>query len=266
LIEGSRHVLGAVRERHHEVVRLIRTPPPALDPAVELAVARALLQRVSRGELPDTLRVSRPSRPVVVFGRRDTRQPGWADAVRRAREAGFEPLVRAVGGRAVAYTQSALVVDAVVHAHDSAVGMDERFRVFGDLYADVLRDLGVDARVGSVPGEYCPGAQSVNARGVVKLVGTAQRVVRDAWLFSALVIVADEQVMRPVLAGVYESLDQPLDVSAVSSVTAEVPALDLERVEGAILAAYGATASLEPGELDASTLELAHRMAADHRA
>src|SRR3954447_15045299 len=252
--------------RHHRVVRLIRTPPPHLEPALELAVAGALVRQVSRREHPDTLRVSRPSRPVVVFGRRDTRLPGWPDAVRRSREAGFEPLVRAVGGRAVAYTRSALVVDAVVHAHDSAGGMDERFRVFGDLYADVLRDLGVDARVGSVPGEYCPGAQSVNARGLVKLVGTAQRVVRDAWLSSALVIVADEQVLPTVLAGVYESLDQPLDVAAVSSVTAEVPTLDLERVEGAILAAYRATHPLEPSELDPSTLELAHRMAADHRA
>jgi len=80
------------------------------------------------------------------------------------------------------------------------------------------------------------------------------------------VIVADEQVLRPVLADVYESLDQPLDVAAVSSVTAEVPTLDLERVERASLAAYRATHPLEPSELDASTLELAHRMAADHRA
>ena len=171
-----------------------------LDPAAELAVAGALVKQVSRNELSDTLRVSRPSGPVVVFGRRDTRHPGWPDAVRRTQEAGFTPLVRAVGGRAVAYTEAALVVDAVVHKSDSTVGLEERFRVFGELYADALRGLGVDARVGTVPDEYCPGAQSVNARGAVKLVGTAQRVVRDAWLFSALVIVADEQVLGPVLA------------------------------------------------------------------
>jgi hypothetical protein len=46
----------------------------------------------------------------------------------------------------------------------------------------------VDARVDEVPGECCPGAESVNARGQVKLVGTAQRLVRDAWMFSAVVI------------------------------------------------------------------------------
>ncbi len=233
---------------------------------MELAVAGALLRQVSRGEIPDTLRVSRPSRPVVVFGRRDTRHAGWAEAVRRAREAGFEPLVRRVGGRAVAYTGAALVIDAVVRTPDSGFGLEERFRVFGDLYADVLRGLGVDARVGSVPGEYCPGAQSVNARGAVKLVGTAQRVVRDAWLFSALVIVADEQVLAPVLAGVYESLGQPLDVTTVGSVTGEVPGVGLETVEEAVLSAHGTDGPLERAALDASTLELAHSIAADHRA
>lgn len=254
------------------MVRLLRTPPPALDsaveladPAVELAVAGALVRRVSRGELPDTLRVYRPSRPVVVFGRRETRLPGWPEAVRRAREAGFEPLIRAVGGRAVAYTSAALVIDAAVHSAGSPVGLEERFQVFGDLYADVLRGLGVDARVGSVPGEYCPGAQSVNARGVVKLVGTAQRLVRDAWLFSALVVVADEQALRPVLAGVYDALDQPLDVASVGSLTGEVATLDIDTVEAAVLAAHEAQDTLEPGRLDPSTLELADAMAADHR-
>jgi len=248
------------------VVLLIQTPPPVVEPAVELAVARALVRQVSRGEIRDTMRVSRPSRPVVVFGRRDTRVAGWPEAVRRAREAGFEPLVRSVGGRAVAYTEAALVIDAVVHTSNSSLGLEERFLLFGDLYADVLRKLGVDARVGSVPGEYCPGPQSVNARGVVKLVGTAQRIVRDAWLFSALVIVADERVISHVLARVYDALGQPLDVASVGSVSGEVPNLSLAAVEEAILAGHAAMEPLQEGQLDSSTLELARAMATDHRA
>ena len=40
----------------------------------------------------------------------------------------------------------------------------ERFEEVAGLIADALRALGVDARVGEVPGEYCPGAYSVNAR------------------------------------------------------------------------------------------------------
>ena len=51
--------------------------------------------RASRGEIGETLRVYRPSGPVVALGRRDTRLPGSGDAVRLAREQGFEPVVRA---------------------------------------------------------------------------------------------------------------------------------------------------------------------------
>ena len=40
-----------------------------------------------------------------------------------------------------------------------------------------LGRLGVDARVGEVPGEYCPGAFSVNARGRIKLAGVGQRLI-----------------------------------------------------------------------------------------
>ena len=55
-------------------------------------------------------------------------------------------------------------------------------------------------------------------------------------------------------------------MATVGSVTSEVPGLDLETVEQAILTAYAATEPLEPSELDASTLELARALAADHRA
>ena len=152
---------------------------PTATRRLELALAHALVKRVSSGELGDVLRVYRPTAPVTVFGRRDTRLPGFAAAVDWSRSAGFEPLVRATGGRAVAYTGSALVVDHAVHDVNAVAGQDYRFERFGQMFADVFRRLGIDARVGAVHGEYCPGAQSVNARGLVKLVGTAQRVIQE---------------------------------------------------------------------------------------
>src|SRR4051794_20058396 len=155
---------------------------------MELAVAHALVRRASASELTEALRIYRPAAPVVVFGRRDTRLPGFDAAVLAARAAGFEPLVRAVGGRPVAYTTQALLIDHVKHEPLAADGLETRFQYYGTLYAEILRELGIDARVGAVPGEYCPGAHSVNARGVVKLVGTGQRVVRNAWLFSTLIV------------------------------------------------------------------------------
>ena len=132
------------------------------EPALELALARAMLTEARGGEVEESLRIYRPAAPVAVFGRRDTRLPGFPDAVEAARAAGFEPVVRATGGRAVAYTGAALVVDHVRHEAGALGGQDERFAAFGQRFVDLFRGLGVDARLGAVPGEYCPGAHSVN--------------------------------------------------------------------------------------------------------
>jgi octanoyl-[GcvH]:protein N-octanoyltransferase len=203
--------------------------------------------------------------PVTVFGRRDTRLPGFADAAQVSRAAGFEPLLRATGGRAVAYTGSALVVDHVMHDLKAASGQEHRFGRFGQMFADVFRRLGVDAKVGAVRGEYCPGAHSVNARGLVKLVGTAQRVVTNAWLFSSLIVVGDEVRVRAVLAKVYGHLGQPFDDASVGSLTGEVSSLNIDTVERAIVGAYAALGSLEEAPLDAKTLALARDLVVNHR-
>jgi octanoyl-[GcvH]:protein N-octanoyltransferase len=246
-------------------MRLIQGPVEDDDPAVELAVSMALVRQVSRGEVDETMRVYHPSTAVVAFGRRDTHAPGFADAVRRVREAGYVPLVRSVGGRAAAYSRSALVLDMVGPAEDATADMEARFTEFGNRYVESLRGLGVDARLGAVPGEFCPGAQSVNARGVVKLIGTAQRVVRSAWLFSALVLVTDHEPLRPLLADVYRLLDQPFDEQSVGSVTAEARGVTPEAVEQALVAAHTRGHVVE-ATLDASTLDLARELAGDHRA
>ena len=128
------------------------------DQALELAVAHALVRRASGGDLDEVIRVYRPSAPVAVFGRREVRLDGFPAAVRAARAAGFEPAVRATGGRAVAYTGQALVVDHVARDLDAAGGLDHRFDGFGRRLAQAFRGLGVDARVGPCrPASRCRG-------------------------------------------------------------------------------------------------------------
>ena len=67
---------------------------------------------------------------------------------------------------------------------------------FGELLAGALRQLGVPAGVGEVPGEYCPGEFSVHDGGGRKLVGTAQRLVPGGWLFSSMIVVTDAAAVR----------------------------------------------------------------------
>lgn len=232
--------------------------------AEELAVAHALLRRAGEGEIDEALRIYIPSGPVVVFGRRDTRLPGYQAAISAARSAGFDTAVRAVGGRAVAYTDKAVVVDHVRAEPQPLAGMDSRFEEFGRRFATWLGELGIDARVGPVPGEYCPGPHSVNARGKVKLVGTAQRVLPRAWLFSSLVAVGDRERVRTVLTDVYGHLGLPFAPDSVGSLDSEIDGLTAARLVDRVLRAWSVD-TRGTTEVDEVTRDRAALLLGDHQ-
>ena len=216
---------------------------------------------MAAGELPSTLRVYRPA-PAVAFGKLDTLRHGYAAAVAAARAHAYEPVLRLPGGHAAAYHGDSLAIDVVWALDDPVVGTHDRFRDEGERLAGALRTLGVDARVGEVPGEYCPGAYSVNARGRVKLIGTAQRLVRGAALLGASIIVGDGPGVRAVLNDVYAALEFEWDATTAGAIDEEVAGLSLDDVEPAVIAAFG---DLEPAALDQETLALAHRLEPQRR-
>ena len=82
---------------------------------------------------------------MVAFGRSDANRPGFPAAAAACREAGFTPVIRSAGGRAVACTSATIVLDHVQHDPQAQAGMTARFEEFGATIADVLRDLGIDA-------------------------------------------------------------------------------------------------------------------------
>src|SRR6478752_2788885 len=133
----------------------------SLGAAADLDFALELLQKVKTGSLGPMLRLYRPV-PTVAFGQRDTHLPGFEAAAAACREQGFEPLIRKAGGRAAAYHQGTLVIDHLEPDTDAIAGAKGRFSFFGELLAQALRDAGVQAAVGEIPGEYCPGEFSVD--------------------------------------------------------------------------------------------------------
>jgi octanoyl-[GcvH]:protein N-octanoyltransferase len=234
-------------------------------PALEVAVAHALLDRANEGRQPATIRLYRPL-PTVAFGRLDALRPGFPAAVRAARTHGFEPVLRAPGGHAVAYHEGCLGIDEVLPAADPIAGMHDRFAASGELLAGALVSLGVDAGVGPVPGEFCPGEFTVNAGGRVKLVGTAQRVVRRASLLAASVAVTGADSLRGVMEDVYAALGLDMDPSTVGAVDGEVPGVGLDAVERAVLAAYAERHDLVEATAEGATLAAAERLEAWHTA
>ena len=216
--------------------------------AGDLQHALDLLAAARRGELGPTLRIYQP-RPTVAFGQRDARLPGFPDAAAACRDLGFEPLVRKAGGRAAAYHQGCLILDHIEPESDAVAHSLARFAGFAQLLAGALQDAGVPAGVGEIPGEYCPGEYSVHGGTGpgIKLVGTAQRVVSGAWLFSSVVVVQDAAPLRQVLTGCYSALglDWNPDTAGAAEDTGTV---DLDGVEAALMEAYAARGPLDVGD------------------
>ena len=193
--------------------------------------------RVAGGELPETLRIARPG-TTVAFAKRDAVSDGFAEAVRAARAHGFDPTLRLAGGRAAVFHDGTMEIGHAVPAHDPRAGIHERFERTAGRLARALGALGLDARVGEVPGEYCPGRYSVNARGAVKLAGIGQRVVAGGSHTGVVLVVSGEGRINDVLGSVYDALGLAMAPEVTGSVETESPGTSWEQVREALLAEY----------------------------
>jgi octanoyl-[GcvH]:protein N-octanoyltransferase len=232
------------------------------DAVLDVALPHALLDLVAARRRSPVLRCYRPG-ATVAFGRRDTFLPGFAAAVAAARRHGFTPVIRGAGGRAAAYDEGSLIFDEVMPADGSQIR--ERFAADAERQARAFRQLGIDARVGEVPGEYCPGEFSVNARGRVKLIGAAERIVRGAWLHSSVVVVEGTESLRAVLEDVYAALGLGWDPASVGAVSDEAQDAGIEDVRDTLLADYKSRYALAPASLTEDDLARAGELLARHR-
>jgi lipoate-protein ligase A len=221
--------------------------------------------RVAAGELAATIRLHRPARELA-FSKQDRASAGFASAVAAARVAGFEPVVRLAGGRAAAFHEHSLAIAWATPDPHPTARTHERFELLATVIAGALARLGVDARVGEIPGEYCPGAWSVNARGAVKLAGIGQRIVAGGAHLGAVVVVGASGLLRSALVPVYDALGLAWDPATAGAVEDEAPDADLDAVERAILEELSDRFELRDAELDQETLERAATLTAEHEA
>lgn len=121
--------------------------------------------------------------------------------------------------------EGVLIVDWVIPDGAPRLRMVERFQELADLISLTLRRLGVDARTGSIPGEYCPGAYSVNAGGRHKIAGLAQRLYPRAAHVSAAIVVDHESRLLDVTDAVYRALGIEWDTGTFGSVRMAVPSV-----------------------------------------
>jgi lipoate-protein ligase A len=243
-------------------LRLLRDSFPDR-PAFGTAVSEAILRRVAAGELDATLRLHRPG-PELAFSKQDAAAPGFERAVAAAREAGLEPVIRLAGGRAAIFHEGTLALARATPDRNPSRHTRERFEEVAATIPAALGALGVDARIGEVPGEYCPVAWSVNARGEVKLAGIGQRLIAGAAHVGVVVVVTGSERLRAGLEPVYEALGLDWDPATAASVDDEVPGTTLADVEEALLAELSSGWRLEATTLDPETLELARTLERGH--
>jgi octanoyl-[GcvH]:protein N-octanoyltransferase len=231
--------------------------------AMDVAVSHAVLRAVSEGSLDGVFRLHIPA-PVVAFGRADRVTPGYRDAVRAARAHGFFPVERLAGGRAAVFHQDTLAFSWVIPDPEPRAGITERFEVTAELMAVAFKSLGIDARIGELPGEYCPGPWSVNVGGRVKVMGVGQRLVRGAAHVGGVVVVDGGNRIRDVLIPVYRALGLDWDPRTAGSLADRAPGLDTEVVADAIVESFATNFDLVEGELPARVLERARSLVDGH--
>ena len=236
----------------------------AHDPALDAAVSRAMMFRVAAGEVPETLRIAHPG-TTVAFAKRDAVAAGYAAAVRAAREHGFEATLRLAGGRAAIFHDGTMEIGHAVPDDEPRAGIHTRFERTAERLARALARLGVDARVGEVAGEYCPGRYSVNARGAAKLAGIGQRVVGGGSHTGVVLVVDGEERINEVLVPVYAALGLDWEPTVTGSVHAEDPSATWDRIRDALVTEYAREYDLIEAELDDETLALAEELAPEHR-
>jgi octanoyl-[GcvH]:protein N-octanoyltransferase len=233
-------------------------------PAFDTALSRALLLAVGAGRSPAALRLYDPG-DVVAFSLLDRVQPGFREAVAAARAQGFEAVLRLAGGRAAVFTRETLGFAWCVPEDEPRARIGARFEEIAGAVAAALRTLGVDARVGAVPGEYCPGEHSVNARGKVKLAGTGQRIVRGAAHVGGVIVLGGSAKIRAVLEPVYAHMGFAWDPATVGSLADEVGPVPRAKLAEALLGELGKSHALERAILGPEPLAGASRLEHDHR-
>lgn len=174
-----------------------------------------------------TVRVWQPRRRVV-FGPLDASCPGYERAVEIARSAGFEPVRRRVGGRAVAHTAAAVVFARVDPIDGRESGLKERYRRVTTAVKSALRELGVGIEDGEPSGAYCPGDHSLQCGG--KIVGVAQRLTADTAVTSGILLVDDREAVVSVLERIYPELGLPFDPESVGTVADVSARVDLDEI------------------------------------
>ncbi|HEX2728781.1 MAG TPA: hypothetical protein VHM16_03440 [Rubrobacteraceae bacterium] len=233
------------------------------DPATAYGYQSAVFEGVAAGERAPTISITPSTRHIGVT-KRDTFRPGFDDAVRAANAQGYPVLVRGAGGGATA-ADSGTFGFSIIRPSDtdgSRNGIQERYDEAADLVLGALSRLGVQAEIGEVRHEFCPGDHSIRIGSYengMKIVGIAQRLTNRATSVGGIVLVHGERELARVLDRVYGAMRQPFRPRTVGSLRRAGCGASVEEVVGAFAGEAEWRYGAKPVSLGDETLESARR-------
>ncbi len=203
----------------------------------------------------------------MLFSSLDARRPGYARAVELAAAAGFGSVIRLAGGHAAAFLEESMAFAWATRDPDARNHIRARFERLAGLVVEALRRLGLDARVGEVPGAYCPGEFSVNIAGRVKIMGVGQRVIHGGAHVGGVLTVGHSELLRATLLGVYDALALEFRPETAGGIGDFDSGISVEDVVESMQQAFEAEGvTLCPERFDDATLEAAKALLPMHHA
>ncbi len=148
---------------------------------------------------------------------------------------------------------------------DARQRIRDRFCEAAHRVATAMAAVGLDARVGEVPGEYCPGDFSVNHAGRIKIAGLGQRVVGGGAHVGGVIVVSGTALVRDVLVPVYESLGLDWEPATTGSVEDAAPGATWDAVAEALINECAQACSTTEADLPAELVQEAVEMLAPAR-
>ncbi|MCH2187643.1 lipoate--protein ligase family protein [Myxococcota bacterium] len=243
---------------NHSPIRVVTENFPGR-PIFDTAVTHALLREVAEGATPETIRLYIPD-DIVLFSLLDARRPGFSRARQVCQSGGSAAVLRLAGGHAALFHPRCLAFSWAMPDSGERDSIQRRFQSVSEWLRAGLSQLGVDARIGEVAGEYCPGEFSVNAEGRIKLMGVGQRVVRGAAHIGGVIVVSDSQRVKDVLVPVYEALELDWKPETAGAVEDVVPGVRPTDARAALLDQLPTDRGWLPGKLDPGTLSRAESL------
>ena len=159
------------------------------------------------------VRVFRPQK-TAAFSTTDSLHKNFATAKSIASRLGYEPILRPAGGHLAIYDHRSLILDITAPHDNPGKDIINRYELFSEKIATYIGLLGVDARIGQVDGEFCPGRFSINSSRQKKLVGIAQRITKYGYYLSALILLEPSPEAIDALSATYKLIDLDFDPSS----------------------------------------------------